>query len=99
MLLLYRGNADPGSSWRKNSAGWERQVAVQLQGSTTNDGNEYRLQVTQLGALPRGETWIGPVSRNAKIGGGAEIANMPTSSGGMVMLRVDTAHGQLEWDE
>lgn len=82
-----------------NVFGMERRVTVNLRMSKAEGGKAYRLSLSELGTLPEGEVWIGPVHTGSKIGGRVTIGNMPTSSGPMIMLLRDPDKEVLQWWE
>ena len=104
-VLLYSGQANPGSGWERQkeafrslTATWERRLQVTVSIKKGHGSTTYSLPISALGNLP-GPVYIGPVSGGSMIGRGDEIANLPTSSGAMIMLRVDPSKSTLEWHE
>ena len=109
MLLLYleyqnSGKPAPGPEWQRKSVGgagtgWERRVTVHLRMSKAEGRKAYSLSLKELGTLPKGMVWIGPVPGSSAIEKGATIGNMPTSSGPMIMLLLDPGKEVLQWWE
>ena len=104
MVLLYLGAQNPGAVWEQKSTsfgtrGWELRLSVNLRMSMAEGKKAYSLLLTELGTLPAGETWIGPVHPGSHIERGATIGNMPTSTGLMIMLLIDPRKEVLRWWE
>ncbi len=108
VLVCYKGIQSPGPGWENTAVdtgggqrrgAWERRVTVKLRTSRAKGTNVYGLSLSELGTLPGGEVWIGPVHGASGIGRGVTIGNMPTSSGPMIMLLLDPAKDVLEWSE
>ena len=104
MLLLYQGNQNPGAGWEIKSTSfgtteWERRVTANLRMSKAEGRRAYSLSLSELGELPEGGVWIGPVHGGSRIERGTTIGNMPTSSGAMIMLLLDPGKEVLRWWE
>jgi hypothetical protein len=104
MVLLYQGVQNPGEGWERKSTSfgtqsWERRVSVNLSMSRADGSKAYSMSLNELGTLPKGKVWIGPVHGGSAIEKGATIGNMPTSTGAMFMLLIDPRKEVFRWWE
>jgi len=101
-VLLYHGTANPGSDWKRKGTylgreAWERRAKVPVVVETAlNNTKTYILSLAQLGKLPQ-SVYVGPIDAGAGIERGDMIANMPTSSGPMIMLLANPTKSALRW--